>query len=95
MSLDDLEEMADIILTEDRREYPWPNHKADILLPDQWALRHKRERLTPTGHFDIGCKRGIYGRVWAEYPYRPRNRSRYSHHQDPWQQEVYESFWGT
>ena len=93
--IDELEEMADAILKEDRRKHPVVSQKGDILLEDQWIIRHKRERLTPTGNFDVGCKRGVYGRVWAEYPYRPRNRTRYSHHQDPWQQEVYESFWGT
>ena len=57
----DLEEMADAILREDRRKNPVVSQKGDILLEDQWIIRHKRERLTPTGHFDIGCKRGVYG----------------------------------
>lgn len=90
--IDYLEEIADIILAEDRRKN---RASSDILSPDQWALRQKRERLTPTGNFDVACQRGIYGRVWAEYPYRPRHLTRFSLHQDPWRQEVYESFWGT
>ena len=65
----DLEEMADAILREKRRKNPVVSQKGDILLEDQWIIRHKRERLTPTGHFDIGCKRGVYGRVWAAWRY--------------------------
>mgnify|MGYP003495107739 CR=1 FL=1 len=93
--LDLLEQMADDILYQDRRENRASRQHGYILSLDQWYLRKRRELLTPTGNFDIALTRGIYGRVHAGYPNRPLSRSRYSHYQDPWLQDVYESFWGT
>lgn len=94
---EELEYFADLILADDRRAYYHRVRKSggqhlvhDILSPDQWALRVKRELMTPRGNFDVGMRPGIYGRVWVDRPPRPTCRGRFSLAQDPWRQDSYE-----
>lgn len=81
-----LEEEADILLREGRRGATKHSEMGDYLSPEQWELRERREKLTPTGNFDLVAEPGIYGRTYAPRPPRPTGRFL-----DPWGQDLYEA----
>ena len=86
----ELEEKADFLLQESRRGITNHSEMRDYLSEDQWRLRYQREKMTPTGNFDILSEPGIWGRTYAPRPFRPTNRMRYSLQVDPWRQDCYE-----
>jgi hypothetical protein len=91
-----LEEIADEILTDDRRRHretdKSPGAVFGILLPDQLKLRVEREVLTED--MDQMRRPGMYSRAWSarRFDYRPTNATRFAEASDPWRQFLHEEY---
>jgi hypothetical protein len=86
-----LEEMADDLLREDRKENPPTVLGADWFSEDQLALREHRE--IPVGLIQGGRAPGMYRRAYnPDIGKRPDPQKLFSPGVDPWDQALYEYY---